>query len=367
MKKLLLVLFTMALTSIFAHTASAADLPSWVENGKVSGDIRVRYQDEDTSGDDDPHRNRDRVRLRVGFDTKVNDYWKAGFGLATGGSDPRSTNETLDKTFETPDIRLDYAYALFSPVEWASLQAGKIKNPLWLPKDLLWDGDIRPDGFAAKLGWKVSPNLNLFVIPAYFILDEFKSTVEDPYLMLIQARVELKMEVLYAKLAATYYDFTYLEGNSFANGAGSNSLDEDENLLYDYDSFAAGLEIGAVIAKSINIAFFGEYVQSNADEDSTGYLAGIKVGSKNMKKLGDWKVSYLYRYLERDAWPDFLPDSDFAGGMTNARGSELELSLALAKNVTLGFDYYITEPIDYDQDEDKPKETIMQVDLELKW
>jgi len=67
---------------------------------------------------------------------------EVGFGLATGGDDPRSTNQTLEAAFSTPDLRLDYAYALFRPVKEILFWGGKysgIKKALWRPTDLLWE------------------------------------------------------------------------------------------------------------------------------------------------------------------------------------------------------------------------------------
>lgn len=62
-----------------------------------------------------PNRDRYRVRARLGLITKINEQWEAGIGLASGGSDPRSTNDTLDNAFSTGDWRMDYAYAKYRP------------------------------------------------------------------------------------------------------------------------------------------------------------------------------------------------------------------------------------------------------------
>ena len=47
--------------------------------------------------------------------TKLDEEVKVGFGLASGTNDPRSTNQSFTNSFETPDIRLDYAYATYKP------------------------------------------------------------------------------------------------------------------------------------------------------------------------------------------------------------------------------------------------------------
>ena len=60
-------------------------------------------------------RERYRYRLRLGAEAEVTDDVKVGLGFASGGSDARSTNETLDDGFSTKDARLDYAFAEWTP------------------------------------------------------------------------------------------------------------------------------------------------------------------------------------------------------------------------------------------------------------
>jgi hypothetical protein len=79
------------------------------------------------------------------------------------------------------------------------------------------------------------------------------------------------------------------------------------------------------------------------------------------------QVSYNYRRLERDSWPDFLPDSDFYGGGTNAKGHEYEISLGIGKNVTLGLDYYNTEIIRAHSDQSSEAAKLLQLDFVLKF
>ena len=346
---------------------SMVEIPKWVEKINLKGDLRFRYQNEDKDDDGAPSRDRWRVRARLGAVVDVTEHWEAGFGLATGGDDPRSTNETLDDTFESPDVRLDYAYLKYSPFKSVALFGGKFKNPLWKTKDLLWDGDIRTDGIAAKLNFKTGP-AEIFFTPAYFILDEYKADRDDPYMLAFQGGTKLEfMDNMYFKVAATYYYFGSVRGNDFSeHGSGTNSVDSSGNLTQDYDSIAFDAEYGINLGGPVPcIALFGQYVSSDADEDETGYLAGLKFGHKKVKKFGQWQVKYNYRDIERDAWPDFLPDSDFYGGATDAKGNEIELVFGLAKYVTLGVDYYFNvEPLNDNTDREQD---LLQADLVVKW
>ncbi len=354
--------------------SSSVKLPPWVEKVKFKGDLRLRYQGEKTDEKaDSPQRDRYRLRWRAGIVADVTENWEAGFGFASGSDDPRSTNQTFENAFQTPDARLDYAYAKYTPFKSLSLIGGKFKNPIWTPKDLLWDGDIMPDGVAATFFHKFSDAMKVFVTPAFFILEEFSNTTKDPNLLAVQAGLEAKLGMPYIKIAGTWYNFTNVEGNVFPHSSKSNSLDSNGKLFYDYDSFAAGAEIGVNLKGPVpTVAVFGEYVISDGDDDldkdgnkdNTGYLVGLKVGHNKIDKLLDWQFKYNYRELEKDAWVDFLPDSDFYSGATDTKGHEVEVTIGLAKHVSFGIDYYHSQPI---RKHSEREQDLIQADLVLKW
>lgn len=354
--------------------ASISKLPKWVQNTKVKGDLRLRYQNENRDGDSNPRRERGRFRLRVGIETEVNEQWAVGFGISSGGDDPRSTNQTLEDTFSSPDLRIDYAYARYSPFEWVDLLGGKFKNPIWKPKDLLWDSDIRPEGLAAPLEFDIHPDVELFLTPAFFILEEFKEKKGDPWMFAFQSGIKWKItDSVNFKLAGAYYVFHDVAGNSFDFSETTNSPAGSKTIANDPDAIAAGAELGFKFDGPIPyFGLFGELVKAlgvdedkseDNKEDDLGYLVGFKFGHKEVEKFGQWQAKYNYRRLERDAWPDFLPDSDFYGGETNAKGHEAEFVFGLAKNVTIGADYYKAENIRGDEQE----EDVLQIDLILKF
>jgi hypothetical protein len=308
-------------------------LPSWVENMTLSGDLRVRYQTED----------------------------------ATGSDDPISTNQTLENEFQTPDIRLDYAYAQYSPTKDIKIMAGKLKNPLYATKDLMWDGDARPDGLAATFNFKASDNVSFFITPAYFILEEFSATKDDPAMIAFQPGMTWKInDNVNLKVAGAYYDFKNVKGSNMSvHSQGTNSTDAGGLWLYDHDSMAFDTELGFKIPSFIKYAsIFGEYVKSDADTDDAGWLAGITFGDEKVNDSGKWQFIYNYRKIEKDAWVDWLPDSDFYGGETGTKGNEFEFTFGLAKNIILGLDYYLNQPIDNPANRDM---SLLQADLVIKF
>jgi hypothetical protein len=103
-------------------------------------------------------RNRARIRIRFGFDGKLNEDFIAGIALATGSlGDPSTTNETLTNFFDRKTIGLDRGYITYNPVahKWLSLTGGKFAYT-WQRTSVTFDPDINPEGFVAKLSWDLS-------------------------------------------------------------------------------------------------------------------------------------------------------------------------------------------------------------------
>jgi len=97
-------------------------------------------------------RNRSRVRVRFGFEGKLNDDFNAGIGLATGTfGDPTTTNETLTNFFDRKTIGLDRGYITYNPVahKWFSATGGKFAFT-WARTSVTFDPDVSPEGFVEK-------------------------------------------------------------------------------------------------------------------------------------------------------------------------------------------------------------------------
>ncbi|MFA5252940.1 MAG: putative porin, partial [Phycisphaerae bacterium] len=127
----------------------------WVENVKLSGDLRYRHESIDSQADGDwrAGQNRHRIRARLGLDAKINDDWDVAFRIASGSADPVSTNQTLEDGFSSKAIWLDLAYFTWHPSSRKELKVygGKMRNPFFRAGDnqLIWDDDLTPEGIAA--------------------------------------------------------------------------------------------------------------------------------------------------------------------------------------------------------------------------
>jgi hypothetical protein len=331
---------------------------------KFYGDYRLRYQTEEKKDSNGKiyYRDRTRMRFRLKGDANVSDNLMIKFGIATGGQDPRSTNQTLENGFEPKNIYLDYAYAQYTCPIFGNVYAGKFenKNIIWTPSDLMWDGDINLEGFGISKDLKLG-NSNITFNSGYLFLDELNGR-DNISMFVFQPVVTLKIsENADFKLAPSMYYFSKLKGNSLPYSVLSNT--NSGNLKYDYNCYSVGTEINFYDILLPKIGFFAEgVINPDPDDANKGFLGGVQVGSKKIKEFGDWEIKAMYRELQKDAWLDIFPDSDTLGGKTDNQGMEMILNLGLTNNVSLGVDYYSIGNIGKDN-----KKDLVQADINIKF
>lgn len=335
--------------------ASFFDIPSWVKKMRLTGDFRLRYQLNDIKGRDDRHRTR--YRLRVGIITEVTDQINVGFGLISGGADPRSGNVTAGRSWDTPDIRLDYAYASYTPYDWLTLIGGKMTNPLWRVSDWLWCGDVRPEGISAKISHSVDPRLDVFFNSAFFILshgrDSARANVRtvrsDPLMWVLQPGFDFKpIDDMYIKGSFNYYGFSNVRKNFNSPWSSRTNTRWGNSVWYndDYDAMGTSLEIGFLnlMDEIPFVAVYGDFINNiTKSSNNKGYIAGLKFGERSVRRQGQWQILGNFRRIEQDAWLDFLPDPNAYGGATNIKGWQIKTAYAFFDNVTGGLNYYSME------------------------
>ncbi|MDD5770847.1 MAG: putative porin, partial [Candidatus Omnitrophica bacterium] len=374
-------------------TAKSSSLPEWLQKIKLKGDLRLRYQYKHTKNDGDIQKdtNIGRVRVRLGMEAKINEKLMAGIGIATGSGDPRSTNVTFGNTkasdtsgagYSTKfEVKLDYAYAKYTPLPWLELVGGKmlLKDVFWEPTDLIWDTDITPEGGVLGFNKSVSPNTSLFMKTGALVVQDDTSSTSDPAMAyIVQAGVSQKLNsAMSVKGGFTMYNFTHLkEATSSSKSSGTNTGNTSPgtskygcgfNMLNPAleisikDPFKA---IGGLGIEKLKI--FGEYVKNTEVSDkNNGFSLGFQFGNDKVKKWGDWQIKYIYAMLEKDAVLDVLPDSDRYGGKTGMRSHEVSLTYGLGTNTYLGLDVYRSWNIMAGSR--KAPETLVQLDWNMKF
>ena len=331
---------------------------SWATKVKVKGDIRLRYQYEDRDGSN--ARSRGRYRARIGIIGKPVDNFEAGVGLVSGGSNPRATNDTFSDTFETKDVRMDYAYLQYKT---GGLEAigGKFKRQRYLYQttDLMWDGDVNPEGFATKYTMKNAYG-SAYAAAGILVLDEEGGLSDDPFMYYGQLGHKFKSGNIYGQIAGMYYalsDYHFVR----ADGSRADNNREHNDRETNTDDNFGGLGFSAELGTKTDfgkISFITDYTNNLATntEEDTAYAVGLKW------KKGKWKAKYIYADLAHNSVPDFLPDSDRFRGDTGIKGHEFAVGYKVNKRVSLGLDFYATQ-----DDVTKADQEILQLDLKMKF
>ena len=354
-----------------------SSLPAWVQNTKIKGDFRLRYEwlrdkyatNGSSNNSLDKDKSRARIRVRMGVDSKVNDKLKVGVGIATGSTDPRSRNVTLglnntatDSPADPKGICLDYAFAEYKPFQWATLYGGKFQNPLWKPYDMIWKGDITPEGLASNFSYDLNPKLNLFMNDMIFVLSnaDYKAAANNgtKWGMLYALQPGFKFnftENNSLKAAFAYYLINNVQGQApYVKSSLTNTL---ENMggtytnAFNYNSINPSVELGfkepfgklSILSNIPYLAFFGDYIRnvsSGVTTSKSGFDAGIKFGSESVSDAGQWQFKTALSRLGRDAWLDIFTDADRYYGRTNTEGITTSFDYGLGKNTWLTVKYY---------------------------
>ncbi|MDT8439406.1 MAG: putative porin [Wenzhouxiangellaceae bacterium] len=321
--------------------------PTWADRIAMKGDFRYRFEGIDEEGL--KNRNRQRIRARLTLDAKVNDTTKVGIQLATGGSNPRSTNETLDGDGSAKDITLRQAYVNWKPMSELSLTAGKMPQP-WSrdPIDYFYDSDYMPEGMAVRFDAPAG-----FYGTGYWMQIDERGGDQDTSLW--GGEVGYKNKLFYASLG--YQDFEDIEGfNPCYNGnCNGNTVDANGRLVNDFN--IARVRAGATLA-GFNI--FASWARNGDADEDTAQSYGVVYGK--VKDPGTWSIAAIYQDMEKDALYGGMIDATFAAGRTAHDGYALKGTYALSKNWETSFLW-----VDTDIDKLGNKRDYQRYQFDLLW
>ena len=360
MKRITNVLLSLCLLLVAPLASHAQEESSWTDRLSFNGDLRLRYEDIDEAGEEG--RSRERFRTRFGVTAEVMPDVKVVVQFASGGDNPVSTNQSFDDGFSTKDIGIDLAYFDWSATDDISVYGGKMKNPLFRAGGvpLIWDGDLNPEGLAAKYSKGV-----LFATAGLFVAEE-RSSSSDSTLTAVQVGTKLTLGDN-AKLTAGigYFAYNNTIGNEpFYNGsAKGNSVDLAGDLIYEYKN----TEVFAQLDTSIGdwpFSVFAHVTKNNeVSEEDSAYAIGAKFGSASAD--GDYEFGWTYQDIEADSVIGTFNDSDFGGGGADSSGHILKAKYAVSKRVSLAGTYFINE-VDRFQGTEHDYDRL-QLDVEFKF
>lgn len=312
----------------------------------VSGDFRLRYERttrQEPGGRPDimDPRNREVVRFRVGLSKNVNEMLKLGARLATGSlDDPNTADVTLGDFVNDLEVNLDRVYLEFTHQN-LFVTGGKFGNP-FMTTDLVWDGDVNPQGLAASYTVPTSGKITPKFIGIYSIVDE-QTINPDSYMLGGQAQLGIKSSPdLNLTLAGAYYNYAIQSlvdadgGDTRSNHLNATGTDylSDFNLL----NFTAVVDYRS--SERFPLRFVGDYVKNNgaAGDDDTGFAFDVYLGRASKKN--DWRFQYGYSQTETDAvLAAFSHDNTTIA--TNYKAHTLAVDFAALDNTVLNLTLYI--------------------------
>lgn len=331
----------------------------WANRISFKGDFRYRHENIDAEGAA-AEQTRQRIRARFGMTAKVNDTVTATVQLATnaGNGDPRSYNQTLGDEWSRKGVGLDLAYVDWKAMDGLNVQVGKMPQPWQKVGSYFWDGDLTPEGGAVKY------NSGMFFVNAFSMWLSERSAASDATLSGGQLGLKTGIGRGTFTGAVGYYDVGAVQNKvvsaispttctanpAFFGGATNGNLTVDDNgataggcnrLLNDFNMIEALAQFDITLGK-LPLSFFGNYIQNQeADEEDTGYSAGVTLGKASDPRT--WEVGYLYQDMEKDAQFGQFVDSDFGSGTTGSKGSTFKFGYAFAKNWTFNGTYFMNK------------------------
>ncbi len=369
-----------SVTTISQVETTVAEMPasseSWSDRVRLEGDFRYRYESIDADGSDT--RERSRIRGRTNIKAELTDNTEIGFGVATGGDDPVSTNQTLGGGGSSKGVALNLAYVDWEAVDGLHILAGKFKNPLTRVggQALTWDGDWTPEGVAAKY------KRDMFFVNALgTFLESDSKNDEDQFAWGAQfgatgviGDVKLSGGIGYYSIPTQGVSTSFGDpadpgdyfGNSAVEAGGlacGTTADAQCTYLYDYELTQVFAEATFDLGNWPARVFVDYVTNGDANDNDTGWLAGTRIGAA--KDRGQMQFTYYYADKEADSMLGLLTDSDFGGGGTDSKGHWLQFNYGVNKSWTIGAQYFINE-VDQLSGSDSDYNRLM-IDMQWKW
>jgi hypothetical protein len=328
---------------------TAANVGEWVGRFQWKGDLRYRNESFDVEyvARD---RWRDRIRARAGFIARVNDTLRTEVQFATGGADPRSSNQTLTDQASRKALDLDLAYAEWQATPTTKLTLGKMKFPWVRPgQSLFFDGDVNPEGIAVN--YQGTTPGGLFASAFYTHLTERGVQADSNMLGAQLGWRSAPSAATRFTVGASYFDHGAVEGyNPFFGGSANGNTTTTSRaicragiatcLQFDYNI----LEVFGEFATTLGNHPFTAYVDVSRNGDAvldTAYSVGFQYGRAANPRT--WEIGALYQKVEKDALFAQSIDSDFADGFTDGDGVVLRFGYAFARNFRLNATYFINQ------------------------
>ena len=344
----------------FAKAYSAkSGMPDWVTAFKINGDFRGRWEGLYAADPAYQDNSRLRYRARLGFTAVMVNNFEAGFRLASGnldnafvnagqetspGSDPISSNQTMENNASKKGVFIDQAYMKWSGLNSArtrgALTFGKMQNPMTF-SGMVFDQDYTPEGGAVQLSYQLADKHTLSVASGYFVADEVgSSSSSDAFMVNSQLTLNSTWSPRFSTMVTGGFLWLgnpeTLTNPSVPNvNIGNTRKGTNGELAYEFNPFVVGGTATYTVPSApfyrgaFPITIGAEYMLNPAAPNndtingvytSTGnysYNAGIMFGKAGKK--GTWELAYLWRFLGANSWYEEVAESDFGAYLAYAQ------------------------------------------------
>lgn len=311
----------------------------------LSADVRFRAEmdrNSDKNTIDAARTDRDRFRYRARFGAKyaLNKNMEFGMRFRSGSpNNPQSPHVTLGKRMQSDQFSLDKAYIKVKSDKGLWAWAGKNSMPFWEQNELLWDGDVNPEGLSFGGSFKLSENAKLVPIAGYYVLDQNTVTHNDG-VVLEEASQKFgdfsNIVLAQVKFCNKFGDDKLTISTGVVNAALKDNDEKTDDFVYtiwatsvQYKLKSSGLTFG--LDYFSNLADLDNKVAEIYEDQKTGYAASIKYSKK---KFG---AAFTYAAIQKYSVVDMFAQDDWVrwGNSDMTRSSNF-------KGIELNFKYKFT-------------------------
>ncbi|MAF64591.1 MAG: hypothetical protein CMJ84_02875 [Planctomycetes bacterium] len=340
------------------------------------GDLRLRHESSFELADA-PDRHRQRMRWRIGANYELGESLLAGARIASGSvDDPNSPHTTFGDALDGVELGLDRAFVTWRPerVEDAWVTAGKFghdfyANPVY--SELVWDGDVQPEGLLAGLRrTDVGPLRDLTLRAGKYLLLE-QGAGSDASVVVAQLACGFDFGADWAGTAALgYYGY-----DDVTPDGGTGLLDDNSgNATVDEDGEAVDFESGFAVwnpilgltrtsgGRPLSVAAEWMHNARAENEADSGWALGAAWGQAREK--GDVRLYYQWQVLERDAIFSPFAQDDFLFA-TNHRSHAIGMNYQLADGIGLHLWALVSAPEEAGGDDEERWR--VRLDLNIKF
>lgn len=354
------------LTRDFAQNTSAGkiNLSSALVEARFGGDMRIRGQYETQAPQVNPtnvtnERFRNRIRFRFNGDFALQKGWSAGFAFETAAATD-SGNQTLQDGMDDYPLFLARAFVGWKPsLNW-NFVAGKQRNLLYTT-DLVWDGDINPQGFYEGYTHFLAGKDTFEVRAGQWIMDDRAESSAGPNgrdaWLFAQQAVYTKwfgrenLNSLTLAPGFMKYNESILDGQT-GEAAFTGTTRHLSNVV-----FAGGLSFANVGRTGASTQLYWDFsrnleaenrvrkvygLPAGTAKDADAWLIGAGYAWGTGKVQGDYSLKLDYRRVGIGSIDPNINDSDFAFSFLNQEGVKAAFSYNLTDFANFNITYFNT-------------------------